>query len=43
MLGGMSKDQLLDFIKRKGNDRKSAMHESVSFQTRDYSSGKTSL
>ena len=43
MLSGMSKDQLLQFIKRKGNDRKTAMHESVSFQTRDYSSGKTSL
>jgi len=27
----MSKDQLLQFIKDKGNKRKGAMHESVSF------------
>ena len=39
----MSKDQLLQFIKDKGNKRKEAMHESVTFQTRDYSSGKSSL
>ena len=31
MLSRMSKDQLLQFIKDKGNKRKGAMHESVSF------------
>ena len=31
MLSSMSKEQLLQFIKDKGNKRKGAMHETVSF------------
>jgi len=31
MLSNMSKEQLLQFIKDKGNMRKEAMHETVSF------------
>lgn len=31
MLGNKSKDELLQFIKDKGNARKRALHETVSF------------
>lgn len=33
---GLSKDQLIEFIKKKGNDRKRAMCEITKYQTEDY-------
>ena len=32
----MSKEQLLAYIKLKGNNRKSAMHDACVFQTNDW-------
>lgn len=35
MLNGMSKEQLLNFIAQKGNDRKTAVYNAAKFQTED--------
>jgi superoxide dismutase len=35
MLNGMSKEQLLNFIAQKGNERKQALFDVAKFQTSD--------
>lgn len=35
-LGGMNKQQLLEYIQNKGNARKSAMHQITKLQTNDW-------